>query len=178
MPVMPSRTPPARHAPRVAAANAARAEIALPGVWCRVAARTVAHGFMSVTGLSEPKAIVNAETLRIHAVVTAPQRVEIGLHAGEDAPCAEPARLVVGDHLEVFESMPAARHRRCPEVVDDSLERGHDGGGRGVADDVESRGDACFGAGVQVSRDRVGVEVGVAAAVGRVGIRLVQPCGV
>ena len=36
--------------------NAARAEIALPWVWWRIAARTVAHGFMLVTGLSEPKA--------------------------------------------------------------------------------------------------------------------------
>ena len=48
--------PAARQAPRVAAANAARADIALPGVRCRVAARTVSHGFMPVTGLSEPNA--------------------------------------------------------------------------------------------------------------------------
>ena len=41
----PSRTPPARQAPRVAAAKAARAEMALPGVWWLIAARTVAHGF-------------------------------------------------------------------------------------------------------------------------------------
>ncbi len=33
VPVMPSRTPPARHAPRVAAEKAARTEMALPGVW-------------------------------------------------------------------------------------------------------------------------------------------------
>ena len=52
----PSRTPPARHPPRVAAANAARIETALPGVWWLVAARTVDHGFMLVTGLSEPNA--------------------------------------------------------------------------------------------------------------------------
>ena len=41
----PSRTPPARHPPRVVAANAARIDSALPGVWWVVAARTVDHGF-------------------------------------------------------------------------------------------------------------------------------------
>ena len=41
---MASLTPPARHAPRVAAANAARADTPLPGVRWRMAARTVAHG--------------------------------------------------------------------------------------------------------------------------------------
>lgn len=53
---MPSLVPPARQPPRVAAAKAARTEIALPGVWCRLAARTHSHGFMLVTGVSEPNA--------------------------------------------------------------------------------------------------------------------------
>ena len=48
--------PLARQAPRVAAENAARADTPLPGVRCRIAARTVAHGLSPVTGLSEPKA--------------------------------------------------------------------------------------------------------------------------
>ena len=74
--------------------------------------------------------------------------------------------------------MPAAGHRRRAEMVDDSLERDHNGGDCGVTDDVESRGDARLGAGVQVGGDRVGIEVGVAAAVRRVGVRLVQPRGV
>jgi len=38
VPVTPSRTPAARHAPRVAAENADRAEMALPSVWWAVAA--------------------------------------------------------------------------------------------------------------------------------------------
>ena len=58
-----------------------------------------------------------------------------------------PGRLVLGDHLEVLEPMTAARHRRCSELVDDPLECGHDGGDRGVTDDVEARGDAGLGAG-------------------------------
>src|SRR6476619_1363230 len=42
---------------RRGAGNEARADTALPGVRWRVAARTVAHGFRPVTGLSEPNAI-------------------------------------------------------------------------------------------------------------------------
>ena len=101
-----------------------------------VAARTVDHGFMLVTGVSEPNArgtpwdansanglsrmaSIGAETLRIHAVTAAPQRVEIGLHAGDHTPRPEPAGLLGGHHLEVLEPMPAAGHRRRAETVDD-----------------------------------------------------------
>ena len=56
VPATPSRTPPARHAPRVAAANAARGEMPLPAVRCWAAARTAAHGSSAVTGASEPSA--------------------------------------------------------------------------------------------------------------------------
>ena len=56
VPVTPSLSPAARQPPRVAAANAACTETALPGVLWWVAARTLAQGFMLVTGLSEPKA--------------------------------------------------------------------------------------------------------------------------
>ena len=121
--------PAARQPPRVAAANAARTETALPGVrWC-VAARTVAHGFMLVTGVSEPKArgtpddansasglspapSHGAQSTGVHAVVAAPQRVEVRLHAGDDAPRAQPAGLLVADHLEVFEAVSAPGDRR------------------------------------------------------------------
>ena len=52
VPETPSRTPPARHAPRVAAENAARADTPLPGVRCRIAARGwIAQGYGSVTVL-------------------------------------------------------------------------------------------------------------------------------
>ena len=56
LPVSPSAVPAARHPPRVAAANAARAEIELSGVRWWTAARIVAHGSRLVTGASDPNA--------------------------------------------------------------------------------------------------------------------------
>ena len=48
-------------------------------------------------------------------------------------------RLLLGDHLEVLEAMPAARDRGCAELLDDALERVDHGGDGRVADHVESR---------------------------------------
>src|ERR1700691_2750187 len=54
LPLAPSPAPLARQPPRVAAANAARTEIELPGVWWLAAARIVAQGSRPVTGASDP----------------------------------------------------------------------------------------------------------------------------
>jgi hypothetical protein len=89
---------------------------------------------------------VGPETLGIHAVVAAPERVEVGLQAGDDAPRPELVGLRLGDHLEVFESMPTARHRRSPELLDNPPERVDHGGDGGVADHVEAGRDTRFGA--------------------------------
>ena len=73
--------------------------------------------------------------------------------------------------------MPAACDGRRAELVDDPLQGVDDRADRGVADDVEAGRDSRLGAGVQVRVDGVGVEIGVAAAVRCVGVRLVQPGG-
>jgi hypothetical protein len=52
----PSSRRAARHPPRVCALKAALAVIRSVSVWCRVAARTAAHGSIGVTGVSEPNA--------------------------------------------------------------------------------------------------------------------------
>ena len=185
---MPSRTPAARQAPRVAAEKAARAETPLPGVWWLTAARTPAHGSMPVTGLSEPKASgtpwdansangfspaarVGTEALRVHPAATAPQRVEIGLHTGDDAPRAELGGLLGIDHLHVFEPVPAPCHRGDAVAVHDTFEGVDNRGDRGITDDMEARRHPRLRACGEVGGDRVAVEVPVAAAVGCVVVR-------
>ena len=181
VPVTPSRTPPARHAPRVAAANAARAETALPGVRCRVAARTVAHGFMPVTGVSEPKARgtpwdansanglsrmppVDAEALRIHAVARRPTRRRNWVARWRPRPTARagrPARPSPSPGVPAGARSgrrPARRNGRRP-----ARRASTTAADRRVADDVETRRDARLGAGRQVRGDRVGVQVAVAS---------------
>ena len=71
-------------------------------------------------------------------MVAAPQRIEIGLHAGEHTPRAEAGRLLLGDHLEVLEAMSAAGDRGCAELLDDALESVDHGGDGRVADHMET----------------------------------------
>ena len=71
--------------------------------------------------------------------------------------------------------MPASRDRLRAEPVDHPLQGVDDRTDRRVSDHVEAGRDARFGAGVQMRRDGLRIEVGVAAAVRRVGVGLVQP---
>ena len=74
--------------------------------------------------------------------LAAPQRVEIGLHAGDDAPRAQLCGLIRGHHLQVFEAVPASGHGNDPEVCDDAFEGVDRRRDRGIADDVEAGGHA------------------------------------
>ena len=129
VPVIPSRTPPARQAPRVAAANAARAETRAargavagrgahrrPRIRCRSPGcpsrkRVARLGMLTAPTGSARAARSAPRRCAYMPSLAAPQRVEIGLHAGDHAPRPEPGGLVGGDHLQVFEPVPAARHR-------------------------------------------------------------------
>ena len=106
-----------------------------------------------------------------------PQRIEIGLHAGEHTPRAEAVRLLLGHHFEVLEAVSATGDRGCAELRDDALERVDHGADSRVADHMESCGDPRLGAGAQVRRNRVGIEIRIAATVRGVAVGPAQPRG-
>ena len=147
---------------------------------------------MPVTGESEPKAsgtpwdansasglsrTARSRPRRCAYIpsVAAPQRVEVRLHAGDDAPRAEPGGLLGGHHFDVLEPVSAARDRLSPELVDHPLQSIDNRADRRIPDDVEAGRDARFGAGAQMRCDGPRLEVGVAAAVRRISVGLLQP---
>ncbi len=91
--------------------------------------------------------------------MAAPQRVEIGLHAGHHAPRAQLGRLIGGDHLQVLQAVTAAGHRGHAEVVDHAFEGGDGRRDRGVTDDVETRRHAGLGTRPHVRGDGLGIQV-------------------
>ena len=142
---------------------------------------------MPVTGLSEPKASgtpwdansANGFSPAARSaprrcayipVATAPQRVEIGLHAGDRRPTRRAWRPARRSTISRCSSRcPHRATAGTPKRSTTRVERVDHRGDRGVTDDVEAR--RARRASVQareVGGDRVAVEVPVAAAVGGV----------
>ncbi len=158
VPVTPSRTPAARQPPRVAAANAARTEIALPAVWWWTAARTVAHGSMLVTGVSEPNARGTPWDANSANGLSRPASIGTRADGRTCRPRRPTARRNCGCTLAITPhaaelwrllgrrpspgARGGARSRAtagAPHRSTTPAERVDDRGHRGVADDVEAR---------------------------------------
>ena len=107
--------------------------------------------------------------------MSAPECVEIGLHAGHDPPRAELGGLVGSHHLQVLQTVTTARDRGYAEVFDHAFQRGNDRLDGGITDHVETGRHAGLGACPQVRRDVVGVQVARTGVTRGVVVRLVQP---
>lgn len=123
----------------------------------------------------EGEGTLGSEALRVQAVGPTPQGVERGLDAGDHTPLREPRRVVTGQHLGVFESVPGLRDRGTAQFVGDDGERVDRGPDGGVADDVESGLDSGDGAGAHVCGDLVDSQVALAGPAGQIGIGFAEP---
>ncbi len=119
----------------------------------------------------------DAETLGVHAVLAAPQRVEGGLDRGRQAQLGEGRDGLGSEHLRVLDPVPGGPDASEAQLVGGGPYALHDGRHGGVADRVEAGLEAGLGAGDDMGGDGGRVQVGGAGVLG-VGVRLVQAGGV
>ena len=166
-------------------------------VWCRLAARTHSHGFMLVTGVSEPNAKGTpadansasglspaarpAPSRRAYMPVGPPHRAsKLGCMLAM-IPTPRACSLARGSPSPDVPADDRSGRLRGAEPVDGAFQGiDHDGHGR-IADDVETCCHAGFRAGHQVLFGGGGIQVAVARrvwrSVWRVGVGLAQEGG-